>query len=105
MGMDGERYVDWRIRGNCANLKQSEVDRLFFPATGRHLNKAKAVCNGCPVLVTCLEYALDNREQGIWAGTNEADRNKILAFREQLNNPVVNNPRTKIVARTNFTFS
>lgn len=95
--------MDWRTSGKCANLKPESYDKLFFPEAGRSINKAKAFCNNCPVLKQCLEQALTNREQGIWAGTTEADRSKILAFRNQLNNRTFTEPR--VVKRTNFVFS
>lgn len=37
--------------------------------------EAKAICLQCPYKARCLEYALKNVElQGIWGGTNEAQR-------------------------------
>ena len=39
---------------------------------------AKAICRGCPVIASCLDGALEKEDAGIWGGTNEADRRKIL---------------------------
>lgn len=35
---------------------------------------AKAICNSCPLIVPCLEYAINNSEIGIWGGTTESQR-------------------------------
>lgn len=35
---------------------------------------AKAHCQRCPVVVHCLEWALSRNEEGIWGGTNDAER-------------------------------
>ena len=43
--------------------------------------KAKAVCNGCPVKVNCLEEAKEIEEPfGIWGGLNEVERKRNLIF-------------------------
>ncbi len=37
--------------------------------------RAKAICASCPVLESCLDYALTIREpHGIWGGLNEMER-------------------------------
>jgi len=43
-----------------------------------HEKEAKAICAECPYKIRCLEYALKNHEQGIWGGTTERDRRRIL---------------------------
>ncbi len=44
-------------------------------------SKAKAVCNGCPVKVNCLEEAKEIEEPfGIWGGLNEVERKRNLIF-------------------------
>ena len=35
------------------------------------------ICNTCGFNIPCLQWALDNNERGIWAGTTEQDRRKI----------------------------
>ena len=34
----------------------------------------KALCFQCPYRAECLEWAVVNREDGIWGGTNNAER-------------------------------
>src|SRR6267142_1052116 len=49
-----------------------------------HTEEAKAVCNGtydgrpCPLLSSCLEFALVNNERwGVWGGTTPDERTKL----------------------------
>lgn len=64
---------DWRHRAACLG----EDPELFFPIgnTGTSLiqiEEAKAVCRRCPVMDTCLHWALDTRQDaGIWGGLSE----------------------------------
>ena len=39
---------------------------------------AKAVCFKCPVRLDCLEYAVRNDVAGIWGGTTESERRRIM---------------------------
>lgn len=66
----------WRERAAC---RDSDPD-LFFPIgrTGPNavqVDEAKAVCAGCPVKDTCLEWARNfGPVEGIWGGTTESER-------------------------------
>ncbi|MCC3655824.1 WhiB family transcriptional regulator [Streptomyces sp. S07_1.15] len=67
---------DWRERGAC----REEDPELFFPIgnTGPALlqiEEAKAVCRRCPVMETCLQWALENGDDfGVWGGLSEDER-------------------------------
>jgi hypothetical protein len=54
---------------------------LFFydsPEDGFKRQQAlKPICDTCRFNTPCLEWALDNREHGIWAGTTDFDRRRI----------------------------
>ena len=53
---------------------------MFFPAPERLLESKKflkTVCESCSFQNPCLQWALDNKELGIWAGTDEKDRHSI----------------------------
>jgi WhiB family redox-sensing transcriptional regulator len=69
-------HGDWRTRGAC---RQEDPD-LFFPIgeTGPALlqvEEAKAVCRRCPVMETCLDWAMATGQQfGVWGGTSESER-------------------------------
>ena len=74
---------DWQLRGSCRGMDPS----IFFPAAGRrakHEARAKAVCEACPVITQCRQYALDAAEPyGIWGGMNPLER-ALLAPHTQL---------------------
>lgn len=66
----------WRDDALC---RDTDPD-LFFPVgtTGQALvqiERAKNVCNECPVRLECLDFALEtNQDAGIWGGTSEDER-------------------------------
>ncbi|MFJ1796543.1 WhiB family transcriptional regulator [Kitasatospora griseola] len=68
--------MDWRHRAVC----REEDPELFFPIgnTGPALlqiEEAKAVCRRCPVMETCLQWALTTGEDaGVWGGMSEDER-------------------------------
>lgn len=67
---------DWRAAAACLD----EDPELFFPvgSTGPsrvQIDEAKAVCGGCPVQATCLDWALQAGEDaGVWGGLDEDER-------------------------------
>lgn len=67
----------WMAEGICS---QADPD-AFHPEAGpdmyRTTAKAKAICRQCPVAAPCLEFALDNNEQGIWGNTTARDRQRL----------------------------
>lgn len=70
----------WRALARCSGLTAS-----FFPdprtaptIRQRTAEEAKALCERCPVVEPCLDYALANRiEDGVWGGLNEKERAKM----------------------------
>ena len=66
----------WRRNAICSDTDPD----LFFPVgtTGYALvqiDRAKQVCDECPVKIDCLDYALEtNQDSGIWGGTSEEER-------------------------------
>ena len=65
--------------GKC----NEDVAETFFPGDGVGVEKAKKVCQACPVKDQCLEYALKNRvDHGVWGGTSERQRRRILRARK-----------------------
>jgi WhiB family redox-sensing transcriptional regulator len=71
--------TNWRNRAAC----RTEDPDLFFPvgATGPAIvqtREAKAVCRRCPVMETCLQWALDtNQDTGVWGGLSEDERRSL----------------------------
>ena len=71
----GHRFAYAKCRG--ADPFLFVADELF-----RDDSKAKAICRGCPIRLTCLEYALDyNEEWGIWGGLTEIERKNLRKAR------------------------
>lgn len=64
----------WMAHAAC----QGEHTGLFFPERGQRPDKARAICDTCPVHAVCFRYALDNPTLlGVWAGTTERERDQI----------------------------
>ena len=67
---------NWQDRGAC----RGEDPELFFPlgTTGpalAQIAQAKAVCERCPVIDWCLQWALETRQDfGVWGGLSEDER-------------------------------
>lgn len=50
---------------------------------GRH--PGKRVCDGCPVRVECLDYALTaNEREGVWGGLTPRERAKVRRERRRM---------------------
>jgi WhiB family redox-sensing transcriptional regulator len=71
--------ANWRDYASCR-----EVDpELFFPVgtSGpalKQIEQAKAVCQRCPSMEACLDWALDTGQySGVWGGLAEAERRRI----------------------------
>ncbi|MCY0921141.1 WhiB family transcriptional regulator [Streptomyces sp. H27-G5] len=68
-----------RPRAACAD----EDPELFFPIgdTGPALlqvEEAKTVCRRCPMLMACLQGALERNESaGVWGGLSEPERRSL----------------------------
>jgi WhiB family redox-sensing transcriptional regulator len=45
----------------------------------RRIEKAKAICAGCPLRDPCLSYAITWAVEGVWGGTTLAERAKFRA--------------------------
>lgn len=76
---DNDATSVWMSKGNCRNYPPA----TFFPSDGVGVDRARKICNGCPVLDTCLEYALENRiEHGVWGGCSERERRRIIKRRK-----------------------
>jgi len=66
--MRARRRPEWMAQGACAGHPES----LWF---GPHTVKAREVCRSCPVIVTCGQYAMDERlDHGVWGGMTAPER-------------------------------
>ena len=69
---------DWFSQAKCRNMDPA----VFFPSDGMGVQVAQRICAECPVRVACLEHALADRvEHGVWGGTSERERRRILRRR------------------------
>jgi WhiB family redox-sensing transcriptional regulator len=82
--LDEERTVHQPNQGNCVAFD----DDFMFPDRAKlSLKKyqeanedAKAVCEDCPIKISCLGGALRRGEEfGIWGGTTPEDRKGLLS--------------------------
>lgn len=72
--------VSWRERGACRGLDPD----VFYPVDDDDADEPKAVCSGCPVRETCLEFAIATREaEGVWGGTTGRERRRIIRQRRK----------------------
>ena len=68
--------MDWRHESACL----TEDPELFFPIgnTGpalAQIDEAKAVCQRCDVVDSCLKWALETgQDSGVWGGLSEDER-------------------------------
>lgn len=62
------------VGGLCA-----EVDPdIFFPEKGESTHAAKRVCQSCPVMAQCLDWAFRNDERfGVLGGMSAKERQKV----------------------------
>ncbi|MFC6081611.1 WhiB family transcriptional regulator [Sphaerisporangium aureirubrum] len=68
--------MDWRHRAACRDVDPE----LFFPIgnTGpalMQIEEAKQVCRSCPVVESCLKWAIESgQDAGVWGGLSEDER-------------------------------
>ena len=71
---------DWMERAACKGM---DVD-IFVPVRGGDTQRAKRVCEGCPVREECRDYALsDPSIQGVWGGLSVRGRENLREKRPQ----------------------
>ena len=69
---------EWMRQGRCREVPPS----TFFPSDGVGVDVARRLCQTCPVMEPCLEYALVERiDHGVWGGASERERRRILKRR------------------------
>ena len=73
----------WQAKAAC----RGPHSVVFFPPSRAERKdermarerSAKEICRTCPVVKSCLDYAVRIREaNGIWGGLNEAERKQIV---------------------------
>jgi WhiB family transcriptional regulator, redox-sensing transcriptional regulator len=79
-GQDRAHLPDWRDDAAC---RDADPELFFADSDVRsartQVKTAKLICRGCPVKVTCLNWALaSGQEAGIWGGLTEDERRGLL---------------------------
>lgn len=81
-------FPEWMGDAPCAD----HDPEIWFPTASsgqqperrmaRLSQDAKAVCQGCPVRIECLEYAFEtDQRHGVWGGLDEYERRQLKARR------------------------
>jgi WhiB family transcriptional regulator, redox-sensing transcriptional regulator len=71
----GDLPGPWAADALCA---QTDPE-IFHPEKGGNTRQAKAICQRCPVLVECRDWALETRQtMGIWGGLSWNERKTLL---------------------------
>ena len=71
--------MTWRDRAACLD----EDPELFFPIGNtepafRQIEEARAVCLRCEVMDTCLNWAMETRQEaGVWGGQSAEQRQSL----------------------------
>jgi WhiB family transcriptional regulator, redox-sensing transcriptional regulator len=74
------KTLAWRQRAACRGVDPD----IFYPVSEEEAEEARAICRACPVLESCLEWALSNRERdGVWGGATERERRRIIRQRRR----------------------
>lgn len=69
----GEHHAPDLSHGACVG----EDPELFFDGHPKSIEEAKGVCRRCPLVGTCLEYAMQANHVGVWGGTDDDERRNI----------------------------
>lgn len=56
-----------------ASCNDSNAD-LFFSDEKSEIMQAKQICNGCPLIQQCRDWAMVNENFGVWGGMSERER-------------------------------
>ena len=73
--------LTWMQHAACKGSDHSK----FFINKGqtKMMRETFKICQICVVKTSCLNFALDNYETGIWGGTSERERKKIRKGNKQ----------------------
>ena len=69
-----EHSTEWMIEALCLPKEDgTSVAHLFFEQN--RYDKARAICEKCPVRIACVEWAIATHQpDGIWGGLTEKQR-------------------------------
>lgn len=71
----------WRDRAACLGMDPEDwfpVSELESGSVLAHVEQVKGICRSCPVIESCLSWALDTQQQfGIWGGMTAKERTSL----------------------------
>ncbi|MGY0023713.1 WhiB family transcriptional regulator [Streptomyces sp. YJ-C3] len=74
----------WQDHAACRRPEHLDDRDLFFNTGHADAAYVRRICDGCPVRVECLEYALNRDEQwGTWGGLSTRQRKSLLRQRRR----------------------
>ena len=78
------REVNWKNKAcpddlDPEDFHRDEMEKYDATATRRALQ----VCQGCEIRLPCQEYAIENREFGVWGATTTRERAEIIKKRKE----------------------
>ncbi len=53
---------------------------LFQSEHPSRISRAKAICAACPIRTSCLEWALQHPEEGVWGGLTKRERVQVSSI-------------------------
>lgn len=73
---------EWRAASVCVTLSQRAQQDFYADehtkAGARAIERAKVICQACPVQRQCLDHALSHGEPfGVWGATGEEERKRL----------------------------
>ena len=78
--MDGDIWFPEAIRVNVGEKPKPKSQDIIDTTI-----LALAICNTCPIQQTCLQAAIDNRdEHGIWGGTFPYERHTVAPYEKTM---------------------
>lgn len=72
----------WRDQARCRGVDP----QVFHPAEEDEAGSdaARAICELCPVVESCLEFAISAREkEGVWGGLTARERRRLMRHRRR----------------------
>lgn len=67
--------TDWMEDGACRGHANTE---LWFSNEPEDIETTKAICQGCPVRLICLDYAVSELiVYGTWGGQSQDERRRV----------------------------
>lgn len=75
-----ELHPAWQQHAACRGMGHE----VWFARAGEGHGHLRAICAGCPVQQTCLDWALDhNITWGFWGGKSDRERRRIRRQRRE----------------------